>query len=914
MSQIENRHIKIWLDGKAVENSVKAIQKEMFSLIASQKKMIIGSKEYVAAGKKINQLKGVMAKHRADQKQVTTGWQRAKTSIGNFVQSSIGGFASVTAAIALIIGAGRKYIRQQKEIIEQLTTTAKLTHLQGEELEFLTAKVRATSITFKKDYDEILIATNAVSKQMGIDLVDAIDLVNKGFIAGADASDEFLDILKEYPTQFAAAGISAEEMISIISQQVSEGIYSDKGVDTIKEGTIRLREMTTATKEALESIGISSGQLEKDLRNNTITYFEAIQMVSEQLSKIEDQSPEVGTAIADIFGGAGEDAGLAYIESLHTINTSLETQIENLDETSKMQLELLLLEEEIQSNRTKNAEETKKTLLSIQVRWKQFIIRIQDLLTFYLDFFKNIGNEVQHAFTFFKAVIKAVFTLVKESLQVLIQFFETPANLIKALIKDGFSGVGDAVKEEKKRWNKLGKDLGEGVWTNFKKSIENARAKDKIKLLDETAIDTKIEDKDEDEDVVVIDEEAAQKEIDRIQKVQDAIDRVREELLQAQLEANEREIRQINLKYDKLVESAKNNKTQIAEIEQLRIDAIAAAEEEQRLEKEKADEKQRLAEEKLEDKHQEKILAIRKKYGLIDNAELMQLELDALKESYDQKLLTEIEFQKAKKAIIDSFKAEETELEIEIENAKNDLKKAMWETTTSHLQQLNTNRLKRELAETANAFNKEKKLLDQKLKDGIISEEQHAIALRILEREKSIQDAKDAKKAALFKIAIDTLVAAIIALTKDPTGTLSLTILAKGALAASLVAAEPLPAYEKGGFSLNKPHLAMFAEKGIEWNAPHWMVEDPKYANIIGYLETARRHGHQAGGFAGGSTTAASGTDPFAAMGQLISQLDNLNNKLNSPFIAIVNWDNDDTINVRDKIDEVNDIEDTAQV
>jgi len=100
-------------------------------------------------------------------------------------------------------------------------------------------------------------------------------------------------------------------------------IYSDKVFDSIKEAKIRLRELTPATSDALDAIGISSDELEHKLRTNTISYFDAIQMVSEKLDSLEAQSPEVGTAIADIFGGPGEDAGLAYLQTLHKVDDQL---------------------------------------------------------------------------------------------------------------------------------------------------------------------------------------------------------------------------------------------------------------------------------------------------------------------------------------------------------------------------------------------------------------------------------------------------------------------------------------------------------------------------------------------------------------------------------------------------------------
>src|SRR5690606_20322665 len=153
----------------------------------------------------------------------------------------------------------------------------------------------AIADVYNKDFNEVLIATNATAKNFGISYQDALDIVKNGFIAGADASGDFLQQLKEYPTQLEAVGLSADQTVALISQNVKDGIFSDKGVDAIKEGGIRLREMTKATAEALDGIGISSKKIESDLKSGQTSMFDVIQQVSSKLSELPPQSAAVGT-------------------------------------------------------------------------------------------------------------------------------------------------------------------------------------------------------------------------------------------------------------------------------------------------------------------------------------------------------------------------------------------------------------------------------------------------------------------------------------------------------------------------------------------------------------------------------------------------------------------------------------------
>ena len=266
---------------------------------------------------------------------------------GGGISGLLGGLGGIGAALgplAGLVGAGASIsaIAQNfAEVNVQLRDTARLTGLVGETLNTVTGNLRATSKVFEKDYNEVLLAANTLSSEFGISLPDAIEKINEGFIAGNDINGEYLDSLREYSTQIKSAGLSADEFNAIINTSVKEGIFSDKGLDAVKEAGIRLRELTPATRTALDAIGLSSTEIEKSLREGTKSIFDVIQEVSAQLKTLPADSKEVGQAIADIFGGAGEDAGLRYLKILADVNTELEIGDENLSEYALKQKELL---------------------------------------------------------------------------------------------------------------------------------------------------------------------------------------------------------------------------------------------------------------------------------------------------------------------------------------------------------------------------------------------------------------------------------------------------------------------------------------------------------------------------------------------------------------------------------------------
>lgn len=281
---------------------------------------------------------------------------RAKVEVGQTQKSLLNWSQGVQA-----IDAITNTVRNVKEAFSEFSATMKqqaqeslqvtqLTGKTGEEMLRLRNAAKVTSEQFGTDFADTMIGVNSLAKGFGISAEEALKLIQDGFVAGANANGEFVDTLKEYPRYFKEAGLSAEEFIAITTNAAQQGIYSDKGVDVIKEGNIRLREMTKATADALEGIGINAEAVQADLQAGSLTTFEAMQLVAGKLNELPASSAAVGTAIADIFGGPGEDAGLAYIQSLATVQTNMEAVKAAAGETAAQQAQQLATQEELKNS------------------------------------------------------------------------------------------------------------------------------------------------------------------------------------------------------------------------------------------------------------------------------------------------------------------------------------------------------------------------------------------------------------------------------------------------------------------------------------------------------------------------------------------------------------------------------------
>lgn len=254
-------------------------------------------------------------------------------------------------AMAGVAGVGMAFkwwYDYNKGLMEATRLTKQFTGLTGNEMKSVRNEVLAVSNTFGLEFTETMQSANTMSKAFGISVSESLKIMQDGLVSGANANGEFLDTIKEYPRYFKEAGLSAEEMVAISTQATKEGIFSDKGVDTIKEGNIRLREMTTATAAALDGIGISSKQVQKDLQDGSKTTFQVMQEVANKLKELPQSSAAVGSAIANIFGGPGEDAGLAYIEILGNIELDMDKVKAKSGDLAKAQEDELNATKELQ--------------------------------------------------------------------------------------------------------------------------------------------------------------------------------------------------------------------------------------------------------------------------------------------------------------------------------------------------------------------------------------------------------------------------------------------------------------------------------------------------------------------------------------------------------------------------------------
>ncbi|WBA42991.1 phage tail tape measure protein [Hymenobacter canadensis] len=296
------------------------------------------------------------------------------------------------AAVDVVKELGAEIAQTVKEFEDLRGKVNTLTNATGAELDQLTSGVAGLAKTFNKEYDEILVASNSLAKQMGISQQEALRLIEQGFIAGADVNGEFLDQLKEYPAQFKAAGVSADEFVGIISQSQTSGVFSDKGVDVVKEFGLRIREQTSATKDALyAAFGPEfTKEILDGVNNGSISSVQALERVSQKMNDTQIPAAQLQTVIADVFGGPGEDAGLDYLKSLKNVGTGIDALVDKNNVYVQRQQELLASNKQLAATQNELAKEFEGTGNSLQVLGNEGMVFIYTLLTSLIVTFKEL--------------------------------------------------------------------------------------------------------------------------------------------------------------------------------------------------------------------------------------------------------------------------------------------------------------------------------------------------------------------------------------------------------------------------------------------------------------------------------------------------------------------------------------------
>ncbi|PJJ59452.1 phage tail tape measure protein [Hymenobacter chitinivorans] len=361
------------------------------------------------------------------------------------------------AAVDVVKEMGAEIAQTVKEFEDLRSQINTLTGATGAELDELSTSVAAVAKTFDKDFNEVLLASNTLSKQMGISQQEAIRLIEQGFLSGADASGEFLDQVKEYAPQFKAAGLSANEAIGVISQSVTTGIFSDKGADVVKEFGLRIREQTKSTKDAMyAAFGPEfTKEILDGVNDGSLSSVEALRKVSQQMNDTKIPASQLQTVIADVFGGPGEDAGLEYLKSLRNVSTGVDGLVDSTNVYTQRQQVLLASQKELASVQNDLAKQFEGSSTVLDTLTNKGLTVLYALLGSLAATFKELVAPVQEIWDAFVELGESLGLVSKEGLSAksmgealgnVFRLLMVPTKLLWGLVADLVRGFVDWAK------------------------------------------------------------------------------------------------------------------------------------------------------------------------------------------------------------------------------------------------------------------------------------------------------------------------------------------------------------------------------------------------------------------------------------------------------------------------------------
>ncbi|MCD8519017.1 MAG: phage tail tape measure protein [Flavobacterium sp.] len=264
------------------------------------------------------------------------------SGMGGLVKSSLA-FIATPFGAALVGGAafiaGAKALFDFNSKLNEMNTELRALGVNASEISKVRDEISATAETFDKDFKEIAEKANSLSKTYGISMSEANQIIAEGLASGGAQNAEFLDSLGEYDEFFAKAGFSAKEFADVINTGYDLGIYQDKLPDALKEADLSLKENTKSTRDALvNAFGASfSDDILNKVKTGELTTKQALEAIAQKAQESNLSQQQYAQLTADVFKGAGEDAGGAQ-KIFEALGQSAKRE---LDATAKASLQLV---------------------------------------------------------------------------------------------------------------------------------------------------------------------------------------------------------------------------------------------------------------------------------------------------------------------------------------------------------------------------------------------------------------------------------------------------------------------------------------------------------------------------------------------------------------------------------------------
>ena len=482
----------------ALNNTSKAANPKEYEHLASQLRSVNGRISELrrdasgltdSMGK---QTSGIMGKFEGMFSSISGGWTKL-----------VGVATAAVASISAVIEGAKWWYKYNVEVEEAQRLTREFFNIQGEELVHTQSQISALASQLGKDYKEVLGTVETLTNQYGISTVEAINAIKDGIQTGADLNGTFLSQIQQFGPAFSDAGASVNDLVASITQTRS-GIFNEAGMGLIQTATNRIRTMSSATQSALNSIGISSKQLEADLISGKTSILEAIKMISGKIKELPENSMQVGQVMKAVFGKTASNEGMKLVKTLADMSTNMEELKGVTGEYGELQREEVDAQAELNEKMSKFFGLGEHGFDELTMKAKIFgvkaLSKIIDYTVKIINYFIDLYNEskvfragIEHI----KNNFKSTWEVFKFGVYLVIDGFKGMGRMAKAWAKviegafsfdvdkitTGIKGLWDAYKDT---WVEIGNDakkMAANVRDNFIEAIKNTGSNKKVAHL-----------------------------------------------------------------------------------------------------------------------------------------------------------------------------------------------------------------------------------------------------------------------------------------------------------------------------------------------------------------------------------------------------------------------------------------------
>lgn len=413
-------------------------------------------------------------------------------------------------AIAGVVAGFKWFYDYNKGLVEASRLTKYFTGLTGDAMRSVRDNVQAVSDTFGKNFNETLKTANAMSKNLGVSVNEATDIIAKGLAAGGMNSDQYLSNLQRFAPTFQKMGMTAEQAAVAMSQIDKAGVNSQRALMAMSRASLQLRTMSEGTAKSLNAIGVDAQQMSQDVQSGARSVQDAMAEVARKLQETGSNSKEAAAVMKELFGARGESAiGDGFLTFLAESNKGMEELLGKQDSLQRLKLKEVEVNKELNDVLASLFDMTGGGFESITLKCKIWIKEglvsaikwVVDLINYFIDWYNEslvlraAVNGFIMAWKNGYATLKVIFNVVIDAIKALGRNLKALGDIVEGVFtlspEKVSKGFGQLMENFKVTWKEVANDaksFGKEVADNFTDALDKAMRPKLVARLDYNAV------------------------------------------------------------------------------------------------------------------------------------------------------------------------------------------------------------------------------------------------------------------------------------------------------------------------------------------------------------------------------------------------------------------------------------------